>query len=125
MNTAQPVQARRKQSTVLLLVLAAVCCVGLAGFVASLVYSYGGKSQADSLTGCQQLELPSAVRVSRTTVKRLAFCHDADGPYHSSNQYSGVWICGEAMLLAMQAGTVVLVPSSTSTAVRPRARWWA
>jgi hypothetical protein len=50
MNTAQPVQARRKHSTVLLLVLAAVvCCVGLAGFVASFVYSYGGKLQINIL----------------------------------------------------------------------------
>jgi hypothetical protein len=44
---------------VLLLVLAAVvCCVGLAGFVASFVYSYGSKSQIKLiLKRYQQLEL--------------------------------------------------------------------
>lgn len=63
MHTVLPVQARQKQPTVVLLVLAAaVCCVGLAGFVTSFVYSYGGKSQVGAFTCCHQLEIPSAVQ---------------------------------------------------------------
>lgn len=45
----------------------------------------------------------------------------ADGP-RNSNHYSGVWVSGVAMLLAIQAACVILLPSC-STSIKTR--WWA
>jgi hypothetical protein len=48
----------------------------------------------------------------------------ADGP-KNSNHYTAIWLCGVAMLLAVQAACVILAPSCSTGGPRPRARFWA